>query len=341
MTRNEMNPSETLMQYLIANWINYPLYVVCKLGIPDLLGEGTQQIDTLAEQAGANARILYRIMRALSSVGIFHEEPGRSFSNTPLGRELAKDRMQPVILMFLSSWHNQAWDQLLHSVRSGDIAFETAFGKPCFEWFEENPEEARTFNLANQMKATASHSVIADLYDFTGMHTLVDIGGGYGGLLCEILRRNPGIQGVVAELSYMQTAVEAAISRQDMAKRCGYRACDFFREIPQGGDGYILSNILHDWDDEECGIILGNCGSAMKDGAKLFIIESLIPGRNEFSLSQFLDLEVLVMGGGKERTEQEYGMMLEDSGLRIDQVHSTAEDLSILECSRKPFVEAE
>lgn len=271
-------------------------------------------------------------MKSLASIGFFYEDENRVFSITPMGEMLQKDKMQPIVLMFLSEWHNQAWERLFHSVKTGSIAFETAFGKSCFEWFKENPKEGDVFNKANQTKARASHTTITEVYDFSHFKSIADIGGGYGGLLYHILNVFPNISGIVADLAYMKEKVESQISDNDLCERCDFIECNFFERIPDGYDCYILSNILHDWDDDKCEIILKNCYNAMDLNKRVIIIESIIPDRNEFSIAKLLDIEVLVMGGGKERTEKEYRRLLNKSGFKLSKIFDIEESISILDC---------
>lgn len=161
MDKHEKEASEKVMQLITATWINQPLYVVAKLGIPDILSDGPKNIDDLSHITKSYTPFLYRIMRALASVGFFYEEENRTFRITPLGEILQQDKMQPILLMFLSEWHNRAWEKLFYSVQTGEIAFNSAFGEPCFEWFKEHQQEADIFNRANQIKAVAGHKEIA------------------------------------------------------------------------------------------------------------------------------------------------------------------------------------
>jgi hypothetical protein len=334
MNKHEKEASEKVMQLLTAAWINQSMYVVTRLGIPDILSDGPISVNELSRVTKSHTPFLYRTMRALASAGFFYEEADRVFSVAPMGEMLQKDKMQPIVLMFLSEWHNHAWGKLLHSVQTGNIAFDSAFGKPCFEWFKEHPQEADIFNRANHIKAIASHTAVTKVYDFSGFNSIVDVGGGYGGLLYHILINNPNIKGIIADLPYMENEVKKQISANNLKGRCEFTDCNFFEKIPDSSDCYILSNILHDWDDGKCGIILRNCYNAMTSNARLLIIESIIPGTKEFSISKLLDLEVLVMGGGKERTEMEYRELLNKSGLNLKQIVNTGESSAVLECAK-------
>ena len=165
---------------------------------------------------------------------------------------------------------------------------------------------------------SAGHTGITGGYDFSGLKTVADIGGGYGGLMFHILNTNPAARGIIADLPYMKNEVEKEISARNLGDRCSFYGCNFFEDIPGNSDCLILSNILHDWGDGECETILKNCKAAMPPDGVLLVIESVLPDRNEFSVSSLLDLEVLVMGGGKERTGPEYSALLNRAGFRID-----------------------
>lgn len=331
MNQTGLNPDHQMMQYILAKWISKPIYVAAKLGIADILSAKDIHINDLAEQTYTSSSGLYRLMRALAGVGIFKETQDRIFSNTPLSECLKKDRLKPAALFFESSWHNRLWDELLFSVQNEKPAFEKTFGKPVFEWLADNPIEAEIFHQANAMKASSSHKVIAEVYDFEGIGTLMDVGGGYGNLMIEILRVYPHIKGIIAELPGMIPKICQTIKTSQLESQIKAVECDFFESIPKGSDSYLLSHILHDWPDDECITILKNCRKAIPESGKLLIIESIIPQGNEFSIGKLLDLEVLLMGGGRERTAEEFNKLFHDSGFRLSSILSTRENISILE----------
>ncbi len=335
MEIQENNAAPQLMQFITAKWISQPLHVVTKLGIPDILSQGPKSIDDLAKECNAHGPYLYRVMRALASMGIFTETENKVFNLTPMSECLQENKMRSIALMFLSEWHNKAWGKLLHSVKTGDFAFETAFGMPAFDWLEQNPEAAKVFNEANQVKTITTHAAITDVYDFEQFNSITDVGGGYGGLLFKILEKNKNLNGVIADLSYLIKNAAEQISMMNLTDRCIAVACDFFVEVPNGSDCYILSHILHDWDDNKSKDILKNCYDAMRQDAKLLLVEYIVPEGNEFSIAKLLDLEVLVMGGGCERTEKEFVELLNNTGFILENIIDTQEGISILECSKQ------
>ncbi len=320
-----------MMQYILGKWISKPLHAAVKLGIPDILAEKDPCIEDLAEMTKTLPDTLYRLMRALSGVGIFAEMENRVFVNTPLSECLTEGRLKSAALMFHSSWHDRVWDNLLYSLRTGKPAFEKVYDVPAFEWFKANPEEAEIFHKANSFKAGFSHGVIAEAYDFAKINTVTDVGGGFGGLLVEILKINSHMKGIVAELPETLAHIDKIIMTNNLENRmCGVE-CDFFKKIPSGSDAYLFSHILHDWPDDKCITILKNCRKVIAPKGRLLIAEAVIPEGNTFSVSKFLDLEVLLMGGGCERNKEEFEKLMRKSGFRLSQIIHTKENISIIE----------
>ena len=314
MKANELSPPVQLMQFIVGKWISKPIYVAAELGIADILAEGSKSIEEIARVNRSHAPSLYRMMRALASVGIFSEIGEKRFELTPMAGYLKDGAMKSIALMFNSNWSDKAWGYFMDSVKTGDTAFEKAHGLPVSDWLKKNPRAARIFNEANAIKAANSHRAIVDVYDFSGINMLTDIGGGLGALMAEILIANPVIKGVVADIPSVIQDTRRIIQSRGLADRCEAVECDFFKAIPAGSDGYLLSHILHDWPDDQCQIILNNCRQVMKLHSKLLIVEMIIPPGNQPSIAKLLDLEMLVTTGGCERTEKEFKTLLESSG---------------------------
>jgi len=233
--------------------------------------------------------------------------------------------------MFHSDWNNKAWIYLSESLKTGKTAFELAHGIPLFNWLEKNPEAAKLLYEANAIKSRTSYNAITDSYDFTGINKIIDIGGGKGTLLLEILKKNSLAKGTIAELSSMVPDAKRKIKNMDMQERCNAIECNFFKKVPAGGNIYILSNILHDWPDNQCKIILRNCHKAMISSSKLLVIEMIIPTGNRPSISKLLDLEMMVITGGSERTKEEFIELFNPSGFIISRIIPTKGDLYIIE----------
>lgn len=334
MKTAELPPQVQMMKFILGKWISKPIYVAAQLGIADILSEGPKSIEELAQICSAQESSLYRVMRALACLGIFSEANDGIFELTPMAECLKTGALRPISLMMHSDWHDAAWDHLLESVKTGERAFDTVHGTSAFEWFEENPAAEKIYNEANAIKAIASHSAIINAYDFSGIDSLFDIGGGNGALMVEILKANPSLRGTVIDRSSVVLDAKEYIQNQGLESRCNAVACDIFAVIPSGGDAYSMSHILHDWNDDECLLILKNCYKTMKPGTRLLVIEALIPAGNEFSIAKLLDLEVFVMGGGRERTEIEFRDLFESAGFSISKIVPTRENVSIIEVVR-------
>ena len=331
MNENTLAPQAQLMKFILGRWISKPIYVTAELGIADLLADGPKSIDELAQKSQSHAPSLYRVMRALASVGIFSETDENRFELTPMAECLKTGAMRSIALMFNSDWNDKAWEYFLDSVKTGDTAFEKAHGMPVSDWLENNPLAAKVFNEANAIKAIGSHRAIIDAYDFSDINTLADVGGGLGVLMAEILTANPSMQGVVLDMPSVIRETGKLIRDRDIEDRCRAIECDFFKSIPSGSDAYLMSNILHDWSDEQCRRILKNCYKTMKPGSKLLVMEIIVPHGNNPSVAKLMDLEMMVITGGRERTETEYKSLFESSGFRLSRIISTKESVHIIE----------
>jgi hypothetical protein len=325
------SPPEQLMKFIVSRWINKPIYVAAELGIADMLANGPRSIDELARESETHAPYLYRTLRALASVGIFSEKENGSFELTPMAELLKTGAMRSFALMFNSDWSDKAWGYFLHGVKTGETPFEKAHGMPVTVWLEKNPRAAEVFNEANAIKAAVSHKAIVDAYDFSGIKTLTDVGGGLGLLLAEILMANPSMEGVILDVPSVIKETKKIIQSPELENRCQAIECDFFNLIPSGSDVYLLSNILHDWPDDKCRRILTNCHKAMKSNSKLLVMEMIVPPGNEPSVAKLLDLEMLVTTGGRERTEEEFRELFVSSGLSFNQIIPTKENVSVIE----------
>lgn len=333
MQPDEISPREQLMRFILGKWISQPIYVAAELGIADMLSKCPMPVEEIARQSKTHAGTLYRVLRALAGVGIFAETNDRVFQLTPMGECLKTGAMRSAALMVHSDWNDRAWSYLLHSVRTGETAFDKAHGMPIADWLARNPAAEQVLSEANAMKAAHSHRAVVDAYDFTGVRTLTDVGGGYGALIAEILDAYPLMKGIVADLPSVVPGAEKLLRDRGLENRCQTVSCDFFQEVPAGGDAYLLSHVLHDWPDDKCQIILKNCRSAMTPRSKLLVVEMLVPQGNEPSVAKMLDLEMLVITGGCERTREEYRRLLEVSGFKLSHVIPTKGGICVLEGS--------
>lgn len=335
MKSHELPPPAQLMQFILGRWISKPIYVAAKLGIADMLADGPKSIDQLATESKSHAAFLYRMMRALASVGIFAENEDNRFELTPMAEFLRTGTMRCMPLMFESDWSDKAWGCFYDSIKTGSTAFDKAHGMPVSDYLEKNPEAASVFNEANAVKAAGSHRAILDVYNFSGINHLVDVGGGVGALMVEVLTVHPSIKGTITDLPSVVEIADKVIRARGMQDRCQVVAGDFFESVPEEGDAYLLSNIIHDWPDEECRLILNNCHRAMKADSKLLVMEMVIPPGNEPSVAKLLDLEMMVTTGGRERTEAEFRDLFESSGFELARIISTRDNVSIIEGRKK------
>jgi hypothetical protein len=331
MLPNELPPHAQLMKNIVGRWISKPIYVAAELGIADILADGPKPVAELASLTSSHSPSLYRVMRALASVGIFKELENESFTHTPVSEFLKSGMLRSAAILFNADWSDKAWEHFLEGVRTGETPFQKAYGIPLTEWLQQNPDKAAVFNDANAVKAASTHRAIVEVYDFSGIHKLMDLGGGTGLLLLEVLKMYSSLEGVVADVQPVITETQKHIDNSGLSARCKGITCDFFHRVPSGFDAIMLSNILHDWPDEDCVRILGNCRQALALNDTLLIVEMIVPGANIPSVAKLLDMEMLTITGGKERTEAEYNRLLELTGFRLNRIIPAPENVFIIE----------
>ena len=327
-----LSPEDQMMQWITSKWITKPIYVISELGIADLVCDGPKSVEALAEETNTHAPTLYRILRALSSVGVFVETEECVFGLTPLAQCLFSNALRPIARMFLSEWHDKAWNGLGHTIRTGEPGFNHTFGKPSFEWFEEHPEERSILDQGQGSKAVGFANAVIDTYDFSEFKLICDIGGGQGAFLIQLLTAYPHIRGYVADLPGAVVSAEKAIAKANLGDRCKALPYNFNKEEPPACDAYFLVNVLHDWDDEICIRILKNITKAMNADTRLWIIEYIIEPGPDFSVAKLLDIEVLVMGGGRERSIDEYKTLVGAAALEVSRIIPTKSGPTMMEC---------
>jgi len=237
--------------------------------------------------------------------------------------------------MFLSDWHDRAWGALDYTVRTGKPGFEHAFGQPAFEWMETNPEARAALDQGQGCKATGFSQAVMEVHDFSGVESICDVGGGQGAFLISLLKKHPRLKGIVADLPGVVAAAEKAISNAELGNRCQAVAYDFLEGAPPVCDAYFLVNVLHDWDEDICRRILKSISSSMKTDSRLWVVEFLLESGPGFPVAKLLDLEVLVMGGGRERTLDGYTALLKSVDLSVASVTPTSSGPALLECMFK------
>ncbi len=333
MSETFLKPEDQMMQWITSKWISKPIHVAAELGIADLLRDKPMSVEKLAQRTKTHAPTLYRLLRALSAVGIFAEIDDQVFDLSPLAQCLCSEAMRPLVMMFLSDWHDKAWSNLAYSVRTGKPAFDHAFGKGAFEWMEENPEARSILDRGQGLKAIGFAEAVIEAYDFSDISSICDVGGGQGTFLIQLLANYPHIMGIVADLQGVVVSAEKAIVKANLHDRCKAIPYDFLKDAPPVCDAYFLVNILHDWEEEICCRILKNISQAMNADSRLLIVEYLLEPGPGFSVAKLLDIEVLVMGGGRERTVDEYKALLDSVGIAVSKVVPTNRGPALLECT--------
>jgi ubiquinone/menaquinone biosynthesis C-methylase UbiE/predicted transcriptional regulator len=328
------SPQAVMMRLLTGYWITQALHVAAQLGIADLLKDGPQPITRLAEATGAHGRSLYRLLRALAGEGVFVEDAQGRFALTPLGELLRSDvpNSKRAMAIMNGEEHYHAWGELLFSVQTGQTAFEKVYGQPIFNYLAAHPRQARTFDEGMVSVHGAETKAMLDVYDFSSFTTLVDVGGGNGSLMIETLKRFPSLRGVIVDRADVIERARANIKAAVLEERCTLTVANFFESVPGGGDAYLMRHIIHDWNDEQCRTILRNCRKVVPSTGKLLLIESVIPSGNDPSFGKLLDLAMLVLPGGMERTEGEYRELLAGAGFHLARVVPTALHVDVIEC---------
>jgi O-methyltransferase domain len=327
-------PHRELIAIAAGIWKARALYAAAQLGLADLIGGGTATAQELARKTGTHQPSLVRLMRALGSFGIVTEPEPLHYRLTQLGlalRRTAPASAHAAILTLAGDWQWRAWEHMLHSVRTGEPAMRAAFGNDLFDYLDAHPDSADRFNAAMVGIHGGDGLDILAAYDFSGLRSIADIGGGTGVLLTTILQSNPHLRGLLFEQAQTLPEAKSLIADRGLASRCEALAGDFFRAIPPGHDAYILSHVLHDWTDTQALAILRNCREAIVARGRLLIVEAVLPAGDTPHPGKMMDLLMLTVTGGLERTKQEYAELLAQAGFHVTRVIPLASDQSIVE----------
>jgi O-methyltransferase domain/Dimerisation domain len=321
----------TLFQMASSYWISQAIYVAAKLGIADLLKDRPLKCSEIAAIVGTDLRSLFRLMRALSSLGIFTQTSNGYFSLLPLGENLRADVSGSLkaIIITLGEIHYQACGALLHSVQTGCPAFDHIFGAGLFEHLNQNTDAANSFDEGMASLAGMLAYAVVLAYDLGGVSSIVDVGGGNGRFLETILQTYPEIQGTVFDCA--STIERTRRIAGETTRRCSYVAGDFFASVPHGGDLYFLCGVVHDWDDERAVTILRNCREVIPATGRLLLLETVVPENDSMHFSKILDLNMLAMSSGRERTRTEFFILLTAAGFRMSRIISTMAPQSLVD----------
>jgi len=322
-----------MLQILGGVFVAGAVSCLAQLGIPDLVEAGPKSAEELAKEIGAQPHALYRLMRATASIGVLSEGADGKFSQTPMSellRSKANPSLRALAIMGGREWHGRGWSHLAYCVRTGKQALEEIYGVPTFEFMKQNPEEARIFNDTMTNFSMIDGPAVAAAYDFTGINSIVDVGGGHGLLLATVMDKNPHLKGTLCDMPHV---VEGAMNGplKPVMDRCTFQAGDMFSSVPAGADAYIMKHIIHDWPDDLCIKILKACRKGVNAGGKLLVVDSVIQPGNDFSPAKFLDLQMLIFPGGLERTEKQFRELFAAAGWRLSRIIPTAAGDSIVE----------
>lgn len=317
--------------YVAASALN----AIVRMGVPDLLAKGAQPVEKLAEQTGSHADSLARVLRLLCSLGIFEETGDGVFVNNESSEFLRADvpnSQRDMVLFIADPFHFKVYADMVPTIKDGRTGAEHLFGKDVFDVFAQDKEEQACFDNAMTHFSKQATPTILEAYDFSGIETLVDVAGGHGFLLTSILNKYPGMKGILFDLPHVVTGAEPRIKELGLIDRCQMVSGDFFKSVPTG-DAYIMKHIIHDWDDDRAVEILKNCRKALaeKGARKMLLVEMILSGRNEMHPSKFLDVEMLMLPGGRERTERGYRELFERSGFKLDRIVRTNSPTAIIE----------
>jgi hypothetical protein len=332
--RTELPPHAQLVHMATAHWTSHILYVTAKLNLADHLAQGPKHAEDLAALTNTHAPSLRRLLRTLAHLGLVAEQGTTAFALTPLGEALktgAPGAARPAILTLASPWMTGGWQRLLESVQTGRPGLEQALGMPIFDWLAHHPEEASLFSDTMVSFHGSEPAAVAAAYDFSGLKTIVDVGGATGNLLAAILERYPASRGILYDLPHVVRDAPTLLHKRGLANRVTIVPGSFFERVPEGGDAYLFSHIIHDWTEEQCLTILGHCRRVMAPSTRVLIVEMVLPAGNGPHPGKMLDMMMLVGPGGQERTEPEYGALLQKAGLRLTKVLPTDSAVSVVE----------
>jgi hypothetical protein len=332
---HQMPPEGQIMQLATGAFVAQAVWCAAKLGIADLLKGGARTADDLAAETGMQPHALYRLLRALASVGVFTETADKTFASTPVSETLRSDwptSQREMVLMIGDPEHGKVIGDMLYSVQTGKPAWEHALGAPVFEYsFEINKEFGDLFNQAMTSFSRQTIPAVLAAYDFSGAGKIADIAGGVGHLLGGVLQKYPEAHGVLFEIPQVLASAPAMLDSLGVSDRVELVAGDFVEAIPVEADIYMLKHIIHDWYDDKNQKILGNIRDSMSAGARVLVLDAVIPPGNDPHPGKILDLEMLISPGGMERTAAEFETLLSNSGFRLTRIVPTQSPVSVVE----------
>lgn len=330
------NESQQMFKMVTGYWVSQMVGTAARLSVADLLEPGAQSVTSLAERTGANPDALYRLLRGLASVGVFVEREGRAFANNTLSQTLRSNvpgSMRDMAIVQTAPGHWRPWERLPDAVKTGDRSSVAALGGELWDWLRDHPEERLVFSSAMGNLAALAGAELVRCWDFSKTKTVVDVGGADGTLVKAVLRAFPSCAGTLFDLPHVVGPAAQGLEAAGLRGRCEVVGGDFFKQVP-GGDVLLLKHVLHDWDDERAVTLLENCAAALRGDGRVLVLEMVIPDDGSPSPAQLMDLNMLVLVPGKERTAKEYGELFARAGLTLTAVVPTHSPFSIVEAKR-------
>jgi hypothetical protein len=328
------SPEQTLLQMLLGAMVSRALTYAAEVQVADCLKERPQSAAAIAQTLGLHEDATYRMMRALSAVGVFAELPGKEFALTPLSDPLRTDAphsMQAWVAHLGFEPMYRSFAELDYTMRTGKSAFMKIYGTDIFEWLAAHPREQKTFDRAMSEASKMTAAAIAKAYDFSGIKHLVDVGGGQGRLLAVLLAHNAQLRATLFDRETVVAGAPELLEMSGVKGRVSIESGSFFERVPEGADAYILKAVLHDWDDARAANILENCRRAMSPGGRVLVCDPVLSQRRDAASAKLFDFMILCTAGGRERTTEEFTELFERVGLKLWRVIPTDSMLSIIE----------
>lgn len=327
-------PMVALLEMLTGGWVAGAIGAAAELGVADRLRDGPKNVQTLARTVGADERSLYRLLRFMASADLLREMEGQVFALTETGELLRSDRegsLHGAAILMASNYSQRHWEHAAFSVRMGKPSFDKVHGMNTWKYLREHPEEMKVFQNGMTSLASIMHPLAVDAYDFPQSGTVVDVGGGHGQMLSVILQRNPGLRGILFDLPEVVGGSKEVFARMGVRDRAETVSGSFFEAVPARSDIYCMAHILHDWDDEHCVKILKTIRRAIGPEGRLLVFDAVLKGPNEPEFGKLLDLQMLLVTSGQERTMEEFRALFEKGGFKLSRVIPTRSSMSIAE----------
>jgi len=331
----EASGRQVLLEKIAGEWVTHCIYAATELGVAEQLEGGPLSIDALAKKTGTKTDLLYRLMGTLASNGIFEEREGKVFANNEASALLSPNHARSLydITLFYKEVISSNWSELGNTLKTGTPAFELKQGMPVFAYFKENAAAGKRFNAGMRDKSASVIDSVLTSYDMGSVKELYDIGGGKGHFAFAALKKYPGLKATIFEVPKVVEAACAGVP-EGLSKRVSFAEGDFFKEIPQGGDVYLLKSVIHDWNSDAAQKILKNCHDAMGSDARLLLVEMVLGPRNTEDYAKSMDMLMMTITGGRERTLGDFRELLATAGFALTEVYPTDTEFSVIEARK-------